>query len=230
MRMLNGLALGLAAGAALIGNVGSAGADSYNWTGLYVGIQGGGSWGRADTSFTGVGTGLSQNFSGHTLGAFVGAQYQWNKIVLGGEVSFNGLHGQSQTNCPNSAFLCSVKADGMTIGAARLGYAFDRFLPYFKIGYGNMSLVSDSVPAFPGYRDQREHRSVAFGGGLDYALTNELILGVEYMKMQPDTVTYSAMPFALGVTRDIRADNQSIMARLSYKLGPTPSADPVPLK
>ena len=63
---------------------------------------------------------------------------------------------------------------------ARAGVAFDRFMPYITGGwaYGN---VKSSIPAI-GFSSDRSHTGgFAVGGGLEYAVTNNIIAGVEYL-------------------------------------------------
>ena len=60
----------------------------YNWTGFYVGINGGYMWGK--TEFTGVGGGtFSTSPNGWLVGGTVGFNYQVGSWVLGFEGDYN---------------------------------------------------------------------------------------------------------------------------------------------
>jgi opacity protein-like surface antigen len=59
---------------------------SDNWTGLDLGINGGGAWGREDwLDNVGAGGCVPENFrpNGGVFGGQVGFRWQWNQLVLG---------------------------------------------------------------------------------------------------------------------------------------------------
>jgi outer membrane immunogenic protein len=76
--------------------VASAPAAIYTWTGLYIGGQIGGGAGRSSWSdpFTG-GSNTFTSGAGFLGGGQIGANYQWNVLVLGVEGDFNwtGIKG-----------------------------------------------------------------------------------------------------------------------------------------
>src|SRR5277367_5393412 len=65
-------------------------APVYNWTGFYVGVNGGGGWGRSNWDSTG-----SFNVSGGLVGGTVGYNYEINRAVLGveGDIDWSGING-----------------------------------------------------------------------------------------------------------------------------------------
>ena len=96
---------------------------------------------------------------------------------------------------------------------ARLGYAFDKFLPFVTGGaafadYRN-TLVANSNPAFSGSYD---HTMVGWtvGGGLDYAVTSNVTLRLEYRYADYGSVSDTLRTNALAVhstdlkTNDVR--------------------------
>src|SRR3990172_5088830 len=56
-------------------------APAYNWTGFYIGVNGGGGWGRSDWSNAG-GT-ADSNLSGGLVGGTIGYNYQAGQAVFG---------------------------------------------------------------------------------------------------------------------------------------------------
>jgi hypothetical protein len=62
-------------------------APTYNWTGIYVGVNGGGAWGQQDplNVITDRFDEFSMNISGGMVGGTVGAQAQAGHVVLGME-------------------------------------------------------------------------------------------------------------------------------------------------
>lgn len=88
----------------------------YDWTGLYVGLNGGYSWGNSSTSYivTGVGApfSTSQSMDGWLGGGQIGYNWQYNRNwVLGVEADIQGT-GQSGT-----ATDPTVKTGGCPVGA-----------------------------------------------------------------------------------------------------------------
>jgi opacity protein-like surface antigen len=78
--------------------------------------------------------------------------------------------------------------------------------------------------------DRKGHDGWYVGGGVEYALTSNLILGAEYQRVSLDSerhlVPVGGAPSIL--TADIDADIDIVRARLSYKFGG--SREDVPLK
>ena len=79
---------------------------AYNWTGFYIGVSGGGTWGRSDHIETSPGFALSSSrydVNGYLIGGTLGYNYQMGPWVLGleGDVSYahirDGLAGTGFT-------------------------------------------------------------------------------------------------------------------------------------
>src|SRR6516162_7921432 len=74
---------------------------AYNWTGLYVGINGGFGTGNSNWSDGPVGTTGGFNTSGFLVGGTLGANYQLGDCVVGieGDGDWTNLHGNSGSTC-----------------------------------------------------------------------------------------------------------------------------------
>src|SRR5512135_600070 len=70
---------------------------AYNWTGFYVGINGGGAFGRSDLSNAFGSTGY--NATGGLVGGTLGYNYQINQLVFGieGDIDWADISGNSNT-------------------------------------------------------------------------------------------------------------------------------------
>jgi outer membrane immunogenic protein len=69
----------------------------YNWTGFYVGIEGGGGWGFArQRDALGFNSG-GYNVSGGLVGGTLGYNWQINRLVLGLEADEWPIYGARQT-------------------------------------------------------------------------------------------------------------------------------------
>ena len=181
----------------------------FTWTGFYVGGNAGYGWGNvnAGTAFTGrtVSIGDTDGFVG---GGQVGYNYQIGQFVVGAEADIQGADLSSGGNF----FGASVKTEYFGTVRARLGVAFDRFMPYITGGwaYGN---VKTSIPGI-GFSSDRTHTSGwTIGGGLEYAITNNIIAGVEYLYVDLGDKNLTT----LAGTGKVGTDFSVVRARLSYK-------------
>ena len=113
----------------------------YNWTGFYVGINGGGAFGTSAWDSTG-----SRNVSGGLVGGTVGYNYQFGQAVFGveGDIDWADINGTSTTGCPLG---CKTSDTWLSTVRGRLGYAADRFMP-FVTGGAAFGDVRASTPGF----------------------------------------------------------------------------------
>lgn len=108
-----------------------------NWTGLYIGIEGGGGWGRDRWDIVPGGANAARtDTSGGMAGGVIG--YNWQtpqNWVLGieGNLDWADLSGNS-TCIANTALNCRSKIDSIYTATGRLGYAFNTVLLYVKGG------------------------------------------------------------------------------------------------
>jgi outer membrane immunogenic protein len=149
-------------------------APIYNWTGFYVGINGGGGWGHSDFSapFTG-----SSNMSGGLVGGTFGYNWQMNQVVLGLETDIDWSNIRGSSAC-GFGFSCETKNTWLGTFRGRLGYAADRFMPYVTGGlaYGG---VKTSVA---GFGDSSTSKAGwALGGGVEFAIAGPWTAKVEYL-------------------------------------------------
>src|SRR5260370_29715455 len=69
----------------------------YNWTGFYIGINGGGGFGSSNWDSTG-----SRDVSGGLIGGTAGYNYQFGQVVAGieGDIDWSGINGSTTNLCP----------------------------------------------------------------------------------------------------------------------------------
>jgi len=141
---------------------------AYDWTGAYGGINLGlGFSGDFDNNF-GADLDSSRGFIG---GGVAGYNHQIDKFVLGIEADVNYSTLQAETGVTD--------ADLNLLGTvtARFGYTpVDRVLAYAEGGYA----FGRTELAVPGASDRAFANGFAVGGGLEYAITNNVLSGVEY--------------------------------------------------
>lgn len=116
----------------------------FNWTGLYLGINGGYSWGSSSWTDSALGS-ASGNFAvnGGLVGGQLGYNWQQGPLVLGVETDADWLIGKGSTA---SGGVCAITGGCQTsqnwIGTTRgrVGYAFGYWMPYITAGaaYGDL--------------------------------------------------------------------------------------------
>ena len=146
----------------------------YNWTGLYVGINGGGGWGRSDFSAP-LASG-SFNTSGALVGGTLGFNYQMGQVVFGleGDIDWSNLRGSG--TC--AGLSCSVRNNWLGTARGRLGYAIDRFMPYVTGG----AAFGDIKTSVAGFGDSSTTKAGwTVGGGIEAAIAGPWTAKVEYL-------------------------------------------------
>ena len=105
----------------------------YDWSGFYLGINGGYGWGQS--SFDGA-TGTFGNFNtaGWVAGGTAGYNLQYGHAVFGveGGIDWSNINGSA--SCVGGFASCQVKNDWLGTARGRFGFAFDRFLPFVTGG------------------------------------------------------------------------------------------------
>jgi outer membrane immunogenic protein len=146
---------------------------AYNWSGFYVGVNGGGGWGTSNWNSAG-----SFDVSGGVIGGTAGLNWQLGHAVLGleGDVDWSSLKGSTtSTLCPAG---CTTNNDWLATVRGRAGYAFDRFLPYVTGGVA-VGDIKASAPGFAGAT--QTNAGWTAGGGVELALTNNWTAKAEYL-------------------------------------------------
>jgi len=171
----------------------------FSWTGFYVGVNGG--WGGG----TGGDFGSP---SGGLIGGTVGYNYQIGQFVAGLE----GDWDWADLNKSGADILgpYTNKVDSLATARARAGIAVDRALLYVTAGYAGAD-VRTNVPGVFSSTDWRN--GGAFGGGIEYAFTNNISAKAEYIY-----APFSSQSFSDGVNVAKSNLNLSLVrAGLNYK-------------
>ena len=117
----------------------------YDWSGFYLGINGGGGWGRSNWSANNTGFGVN----GGQVGGTFGYNRQFGNFVFGveGDVDWSGLNGTgTSAGCPGG---CSTSETWLSTVRGRIGYSFDRVMPYATGGLA-VGDIRASMPGFAG--------------------------------------------------------------------------------
>jgi len=147
---------------------------AYTWSGLYLGINGGGAWGRSSWTTAG-----SFNTSGGFVGGTIGYNYQMGEAVLGieGDIDWADINGSTgAVGCPAAS--CKTNDNWLSTVRGRLGYAADRFMPYVTGGLA----VGDIQASLPGFAGASvTNAGWTAGGGIEFALPGHWSAKAEYL-------------------------------------------------
>jgi outer membrane immunogenic protein len=148
---------------------------AFSWTGFYAGINGGYGWGGS-TSFSAPFASTSFDTSGGLVGGTLGYNYQMNQIVFGveGDIDASWIKGSSICG----GLTCETKNSWLGTARGRVGYAFDRFMPYVTGGaaFGD---VKNTITPIGSASQTRAGWTV--GGGLEANLYGPWSAKVEYL-------------------------------------------------
>jgi outer membrane immunogenic protein len=168
--------------------------NSFDWTGFYAGVDLGGQWGK-------VGSKGAVHADGIVGGGFVGYNKQFGTFVVGIEGDVSGSSYGRRIG--NAEFTNPV--GGSVRG--RLGYALDTTLLYATGGLALGELKFTS-PA-PGFNSDVTRTGFTVGGGVERALSKNLIARVEYRYTRFDGVLVGAKRYA--------ADDHRVTAGVAWK-------------
>ncbi len=166
-------------------------AQPFTWTGVYFGALVGYSWGDDPAAylnpvFDGLAGSLTTKPQGAYGGGEIGYNYQFGNAVLGieADLEFGNIRAKipdilGDLHDPPGPYSITGSSDYSGSLRARLGYAFDRFLPFITGGYAwaHSKVSSDDGPV----SDSATLGGWVFGGGLEYAFDQHWSAKAEYL-------------------------------------------------
>jgi outer membrane immunogenic protein len=203
----------------------------FSWTGFYVGGHLGGAWG--DTGYNHVqptlllDERLELSSSGFMGGGQIGYQAQFGNWVMGLEFSYSAT--EMEETVVSAAVLDrsrSMSISDLFMASVRLGTTWDRWHAYVKGGYASAevdirsNVISTGIVT-SGSSDREGGWNL--GAGLEYAISSNLILGMQYDYVSlntSDRLDTERPGFVLQDHRSIDADIHAVTARLSWKFNP----------
>jgi outer membrane immunogenic protein len=192
--------------------------QAVNWTGFYIGVHTGYSWGRWDGDLTfDPGTGPVQVFdpsnrkidaNGWLAGGQIGFNYQLGSFVFGSEadISWTNLKGEntfSTIGGNNFSWTISNRLDWFGTVRGRAGIAADRFLIYGTAGVafgqtkGNEVVTGFEGQGFPVTGQvtavasaSENHIGWTAGGGVEWMFWRNFSLKAEYLYVDLGSADY----------------------------------------
>jgi outer membrane immunogenic protein len=220
----------------------------YNWTGFYVGLNGGGGWAHKCWDLTAV-TGVPvvpafaegcHDATGGTVGGQIGYRWQASNWVFGLEAQGNWADFTGSNTSNNLAFATPytnrTRVDSLGLFTGQIGYSWNTTLLYVK---GGAAVTHDKYDAFTNAPFVAFPTGTAFdrgsetrwggvvGVGAEFAFSPNWSVGLEYdhLFMGTRNVTLTAVGnlglVAGSVTRnvDVRQDVDMVTARINYRFG-----------
>lgn len=169
-------------------------AQPYDWSGFYAGVSAGYGMGAAYDAAGPIAAFGSVN--GVLGGAQIGLNSQFDLIVFGVEADIQAT-AMSQT-APLLGLNDTVNLDYFGTLRARIGAEFDGMLPYLTGGlaYGQGTINSPAM----GGTDSQFHTGWTVGGGVEFALDENVSFRTEYLytDLGPQTYTINGTPVDAG--------------------------------
>jgi outer membrane immunogenic protein len=210
----------------------------YDWSGFYIGLNGGGDsshkcWDLVTNIFGAAVTPPApegcHNATGGVAGGQFGYRWQTGAWVFGVEAQGDWAN-LSGSNGPNLLLggggSDRTKIDALGVLTGQIGYAWNNVLFYVK---GGAMVVDDKYEGFitaTGFvfdRASQTRWGGAVGAGLDFGVTQNIVLGVDYVHgflgSHDVTLISTVTPGALSRADRIRQDVDVVTARVSYKFG-----------
>jgi outer membrane immunogenic protein len=205
-------------------------APIYNWTGFYIGANGG--WGQShncwdfiDPVFGNLDNGCRDR-SGGLIGGQIGYRWQASQWVFGVEAQGNWAdlnHTRQSLLFP--ALSTRTETDGIGLFTGQIGYAWNAALLYVKGGAAvtsNRFSIHDNFTGFEFASASSTRWGGTVGVGFEYGFTPNWSFGVEYnhlwMGDSNNSFTAAALPAAVLNNR-VSQDVDMVTARINYRFG-----------
>jgi outer membrane immunogenic protein len=214
-------------------------AAGYDWSGFYIGANGG--WGTSHKcwDFTNAAGAFivsegCHDATGGTAGGQVGYRWQASHFVFGAEAQGNwaDFHG-SNRSIPFPAVVNDTRVDAFGLFTGQIGFATNNALFYVK---GGAALTSDrylGYSSLTGVQVSNTVNDTRWGGvagvGLEYGFAPNWSFGIEYdhMFMQDRWITFTnngnLAPAGTAFASDrIHQDVDLLTVRVNYRWGGGP--------
>ncbi len=195
----------------------------YSWTGVYLGAQAGYSWGQERTVFSDT---LARAFNGAAFrqssdtalgGAQAGFNYQTGSLVFGVEGDLEALDAKETLVAPGIA--ARIRRDWQASVRGRAGFALDRFMIYATGGAAFTDVEFAVLDPATGLAERATQSKTGWtaGAGVNFAYTDNLILGAEYRYTDFGTVSGTTRGPLLGLTVRHEPTTHALRASVAYK-------------
>jgi outer membrane immunogenic protein len=212
----------------------------YDWSGFYLGLNGGGASGHECLTITSVaGTALSPTPSegchaatGGLAGGQIGYRWQASNWVFGVEAQgdWADLKGSNSSLTALIPYINQTKIDGIGLFTGQVGYAWNNILLYVKGGaavtdnkYSSFFPVGNIFAAagvpFNTASDTRWGGTVGTGIEIGFASNWSVAFEYDHLFMGNPNVIFPASAIAVTRSDNIRQDVDMGTVRVNYRFG-----------
>ena len=198
----------------------------YNWSGFYIGMNGG--WGSSRNRYEWTGPlgvtafGYGADATGGTIGGQVGYNWQAGSWVFGLEAQGNWADlNKSYYALPLGTWSVGTRVNALGLFTGRVGFAANNALFYVKGGaavanneawaaWNNVNFATASTSRW----------GATVGVGFEYGFTPNWSMGVEYMHAWLGNNDYTWVnPNLVWTNLNVRQDLDLVTVRLNYRFG-----------
>jgi outer membrane immunogenic protein len=207
----------------------------YDWSGFYIGANGGYGWARQCLDITQLG--LVNVFAegcndkgGGIVGGQIGYRWQAGTWVFGLEAQGDWANLRTERVFVNTPLLNATNTwrtsiDGLGLFTGQVGYAWNATLLYVKGGAAVANQRFDIFNTLTGIglgQAERTRWGGVVGVGLEYGFAPNWTAGIEYdylfRESESRTFLTPNLPVA-SITANTRSDISMVTGRISYKFG-----------
>jgi outer membrane immunogenic protein len=202
---------------------------TFNWSGCYIGVSGGGAWGQSRhiNRAGGVDTNITNDYDlrGGLVGPTVGCNFQTGAFVFGveGDWSWTSKEGSAFDIPPfNVAFESQTREHWLATARGRVGWAWDRWMIYVTGGAAFADIEARVIPPAPPLVTISESRTRVgwtVGAGWEWAFSQNWSAKLEYLYVDFGNEAYFQVPPAGFVNRagGVPVTDHIIRAGINYR-------------
>jgi len=199
----------------------------YDWSGFYMGLNGG--WGQNRDCRSDVTTGVAfgcHNGSGGTAGGQLGYRWQSGAMVFGleGQGNWADFRGNS-VSLVAPALSPRSRMDAFGLFTGQVGYAWNNALLYAKGGAAvtdtNYDVLTNATGAIAATAGNNTNWGAVAGAGLEYGFAPSWSVAVEYdhIFQSARNLTFATAAGPLADSFRTGGDTDMVTARVNFRWG-----------
>jgi outer membrane immunogenic protein len=183
----------------------------FSWTGFYIGINGGYGFGKSEWSSGPFSSG-DFDLSGGLVGGTLGYNLQTGVWVWGLEGDFDASWIKGSTTVAG-CYGCETQNVWLATARGRIGYAWDRWLPYITGGaaFGSIKMT----PPAPDTYTSKTKFGWTVGAGVEYAFLDAWSAKLEYLYVDLGKASCGSASCVGGV--DVKFNTSIVRAGVNYR-------------
>lgn len=183
----------------------------FSWSGFYIGINGGYGWGKSSWT-NALGTTSDFTVKGPLVGGTLGYNLQTGSFVWGleGDADISWIKGSTTVLCGGAG--CETRNRWLATGRGRIGYAWDRFLPYITggVAFGDIKMTNGV-----GASETKSKVGWTAGAGIEYAFMGPWSAKIEYLYVDLGKATCGAG--TCGIDTDVKFTSHIAKIGVNYR-------------